>query len=140
MNSNAQAYIETLKSNGMKVKDTIEFPNGETGVMAGWRMENTTLDVIAIFPEGGKYVWIRCLNFAKCPKDHMGQVMIACNALNMQYKWVKFYVDADGDVQAEDDAIVDSATVGTETMELVLRMAQIVDEAYPVIMKAVYGA
>lgn len=139
MNSAAQNYIATLNANGMKIKDTMEFPNGETGVLCGWRMDHTALDVIAIFPEGGKYAWIRCFNFAKCPKDRMGQVMIACNALNMQYKWVKFYVDADGDVQAEDDAIIDGATAGTETLELVLRMAQIVDEAYPVVMNAIYG-
>lgn len=139
MNSAAQSYIATLNANNMKVKDTMEFKSGETGVLCGWRVDNTSVDVLSIFPDNGKYVWLRCFNFAKCPKDHLAQVMIACNMLNQQYKWVKFYVDEDGDVQAEDDAIIDAATAGSETLELALRMAQIVDEAYPVIMKAIYA-
>lgn len=65
--------------------------------------------------------------------------LIVCNAMNAQYRWVKFYLDDDRDVVAQCDAVVDEDTVGKECMELVLRLVNIVDEAYPNFMKALWN-
>ncbi|MCD8365697.1 MAG: YbjN domain-containing protein [Clostridiales bacterium] len=139
MNSAAQSYIDTLKKNNVNAKDVYETKNGKTVVKCGWNLKSTTIDVLVAFSEDCKYVEIRCFSFAKAPQDRLGQVMIACNELNKKYKWVKFYVDDDCEVNAEDDAIIDATTAGDECFELMVRMAGIVDEAYPVIMKAVYA-
>ncbi len=139
MNNAAQIYMATLEANGISVKETREYKDGETGVVCGLGMKNTNLDILAVFTEDNKYAWIRCFSFAKCSKDHLGQAMIVCNALNQQFKWVKFYVDEDGEFQAEDDAIIDDETAGEEVLELVFRMAKIVDDAYPNVMKAIYA-
>ncbi|MCD8192406.1 MAG: YbjN domain-containing protein [Oscillospiraceae bacterium] len=105
----------------------------------GWNLSSTKIDVIVAFEEDCKYAAFRCFNFAKAPKDRFGHAMIACNELNKKYKWVKFYLDDDGDVTAENDAILDAATCGEVCFELMIRMTQIVNEAYPVIMKAIYA-
>ncbi|MCD8105286.1 MAG: YbjN domain-containing protein [Lachnospiraceae bacterium] len=139
MNSAAQSYIDTLSVHNIKTKDVYDTNDGQTVVRCGWSLSNTSIDILVVFPQDGKYASLRCFNFAKAPKDRLGQALIACNELNRKYKWVKFYVDGDGDVTAEDDAIIDAATCGDECFELMLRMTKIVDDSYPVIMKAIYG-
>ena len=42
-------------------------------------------------------------------------------------------------VHAEADALVDETTAAKVTMELMMRMAAIVDEAYPMINKAIWS-
>ena len=42
-------------------------------------------------------------------------------------------------VHAEADALVDETTAAKVTMELMMRMASIVDEAYPMINKAIWA-
>ncbi|MCD7956036.1 MAG: YbjN domain-containing protein [Lachnospiraceae bacterium] len=139
MNRAAQSYINTLQKNDIKVKETFETEKGQTVVKCGWNLSTTKIDILVVFPEDCKYAEIRCFNFAKVPKDRLGHALIACNELNKKYKWVKFYVDEDGDITAEDDAIIDVATCGDECFELMIRMTQIVNESYPVVMKAIYG-
>ncbi|MCC8356959.1 MAG: YbjN domain-containing protein [Oscillospiraceae bacterium] len=114
MNRAAQRYIDTLQRNDIKVKETFETSDGQTVVKCGWNLSSTKIDVLVAFPEDCKYAAIRCFNFASVPKDRLGHALIVCNELNKKYKWVKFYVDDDGDMTAEDDAIIDAETCGDE--------------------------
>ncbi|MCC8046019.1 MAG: YbjN domain-containing protein [Clostridiales bacterium] len=139
MNRAAQAYIDTLEKKTIKVKEIFETDDNQTVVKCGWNLSSTNIDVLVAFPEDCKYAALRCFNFAKVPKDRLGHALIVCNELNKKYKWVKFYVDDDGDMTAEDDAIIDVETCGEECLELMIRMTQIVNESYPVVMKAIYG-
>ena len=54
-------------------------------------------------------------------------------------RWVKFCIDKERNVQAEVDAVIDDSNAGKVTMNLVLRMASIIDDAYPVINKAIWS-
>lgn len=65
--------------------------------------------------------------------------LITCNLLNSNVRWAKFYLDDDFDVVVDCDAIVDSDTVGEECASLIMRIVSIVDDAYPVIMKALWA-
>lgn len=64
---------------------------------------------------------------------------ITCNLLNSKVRWAKFYLDDDFDMVVDCDAIVDSDTVGEECTSLIMRIVNIVDEAYPTIMKALWA-
>ena len=61
-----------------------------------------------------------------------------CNSLNGEYRWVKFYIDGDGDIAVSMDAVVDIDTVGAECIQLVNRMVNIYDDAYPRLMRAIW--
>lgn len=69
----------------------------------------------------------------------MDAMLKACNEANKQFRWIKFYVSDNQEVMAEDDAVLDMASVGEECIELVARMVRVVDEAYPKFMKAIYA-
>ena len=77
--------------------------------------------------------------YENVPKDKTVDTIIACNALNVQYKWVTFYVDDDNDVVLHLDAILSPATAAEEAFELLVRTLNIGDEAKPIIMKAIYA-
>lgn len=74
------------------------------------------------------------------PDEKYVDAVLACNQLNCTYRYVKFAVDKDNDVVVRADAILDESSAGEEAFELLVRNCQIIDEARPVIMKAIYGA
>ena len=104
----------------------IEFPyKGKTAKMFFCGDEGHYLSIYVVYEE--------------VPKDKTVDTIIACNALNVQYKWVTFYVDDDNDVVLHLDAILSPATAAEEAFELLVRTLNIGDEAKPIIMKAIYA-
>lgn len=83
-------------------------------------------------------VQLYSFEIASFKEDKFAAGLLACNALNARFRWVKFYLDSDRDVIAEMDAVVDYNSVGEECFELVIRMVGIIDEAYPEFMKAMW--
>jgi len=69
-------------------------------------------------------------------KNKEAAALVVCNVLNEEYRWVKFYLDKDKDMNASIDAMIDEETCGEECMSLVRRVVHIVDDAYPKIAKA----
>ncbi len=139
MNTSASNFASLLQEQGLRYRE-IELDDGKSAVECGFKLNGATFKIVLIFSANGKYVDLRSYGFASAPQDRLGNVLITCNELNKQFKWVKFLVDDDGDVNAEDDAIIDPNTGADECLELMMRMADIVSEhAYPVIMKAIYG-
>ena len=72
-------------------------------------------------------------------RNMLAKGLITCNELNAKYRWVKFYLDKDKDVCVSLDAYIDEHTVGEECLNLVRRMINISDEAYPLFMKALWA-
>ena len=99
-----------------------------------------TIPINVIFDEDGDpYVALRCWDITKFKGSKRERGIMVCNELNNRFRWVKFSVDKDDDIVAANDAHVDLFTAGEEILMLVRRMVNIVDEAYPEFMKAVWG-
>lgn len=62
-----------------------------------------------------------------------------CNEMNNKYRWVKYYVDSDSDIVCTIDAHIDSLSCGEEVLELVRRVVNITDEAYPSFMRGLWS-
>lgn len=75
------------------------------------------------------------------PKEKRTRVMEACNALNHKIRYVKFYLDTDGDINVEYDFPVHSPDdgIGEMAFEIFVRMMQILDSEYSIFMKALYS-
>lgn len=75
------------------------------------------------------------------PKEKRARVMEACNALNYQTRYIKFYLDIDGDINAEYDFPIHSPDdgIGEMAFEVFVRMMQILDFEYSIFMKALYS-
>ena len=98
--------------------------------------------MVLSFDEDGKTLSIHSYSIAK-PKDNdvlsKAKSYAVCNTLNQKWRWFKFYLDSDDEFTASIDAIVDLYTAGEECHELILRMADILDKSYPLIMQSVWS-
>lgn len=75
------------------------------------------------------------------PKEKRSRVMEACNVLNHKIRYMKFYLDTDGDINVEYDFPVHSPDegIGEMAFEIFVRMMQILDSEYSIFMKALYS-
>ena len=97
------------------------------------------LEILLIFDDDDRAVAIRAVDVATAPENKHAELFRLCSNLNFKYRWVKFYVNKKrGAIAAEDDAVINPDSAGEEIFELILRMAGIVDQAYPEIMKALW--
>ena len=84
-------------------------------------------------------VKIRVFKLCSPQGDKRVRILPALNFLNNKYRFAKFVCDKDGDVNLEYDFPVDSQDPAASAEELVRFIAQIIDDAYPILMKAIYG-
>lgn len=75
------------------------------------------------------------------PKEKRTRVMEACNILNHKIRYMKFYLDTDGDINVEYDFPVRSPDdgIGEMAFEIFIRMMQILRSEYSIFMKALYS-
>lgn len=75
------------------------------------------------------------------PKEKRSRVMEACNVLNHKIRYMKFYLDTDGDINVEYDFPVRSPDngIGEMAFEIFVRMMKILDSEYSIFMKALYS-
>lgn len=139
MRQEAEAYIKLMDEKGVRHDDIATLNSGKFDVVTRWNLEETTVTVRAVFDDNGHTVAIRCYRLAHAKENSLVDVLNTCNELNNRFRWVKFAVDDDNDVNMEIDCIVNEDTSGEVVLELVQRLCNIADEAYPELMKAIYG-
>ena len=130
-----QLFIQHMIQEGIKYSEV-----NDRAVKVVYSGDNLqTIKIIVIFDEDGDpLVSVRCWEIANF-KDKLAEGYIATNKLNSEYRWVKYYLDKDYDVVAAIDAYVDEHTCGSECMSLVRRTVNIIDDSYPVFMRALYS-
>ena len=84
-------------------------------------------------------VAIRVHSLLSLSGDQRVRILPALNFLNNKYRFVKFVCDKDGDVNVEYDYPVRAVNPAASAREMVNRFANIIDESYPVLMKALWG-
>ncbi|WP_415930076.1 YbjN domain-containing protein [Zhenpiania hominis] len=74
-------------------------------------------------------------------EDNMDKMLNAINECNKKYRYLKFYVDDDRNVNVEYDIPIeaDDNSVGAEACEIFVRFMQITNECYPMLMKVIWS-
>ena len=110
-------------------------------VEAAFTGKNCNVTIRFVSVDNGNGVKALTDNFAKYSKQRLAKGYEIVNSLNQKYKYAKFTMTKDGDICAEYDfpTTIKEEAVGTIAVEIVLRFAQIVDEAYPEIMQSVWS-
>lgn len=139
MRQEAEAYTKLMDNEGITHDDIVTLKSGKFDVETRWNLQDTTIAVRAIFDDEGHTVAIRCFRLAHLRGDNFDGVLKTCNELNTRFRWVKFCIDEDKDINMEIDCIVNEETAGEVVLELVRRLCGIADEAYPEFMKTIYG-
>lgn len=126
-----------LDSKGFKYKANDEKNIIETGF--GGLKNKGTIKIILFFDEDDRTIAIRSFEFCTFPEDRKAAMYQACSEMNYKYRWTKFYVDDKANqITIADDAVIQLDSCGEEIFELMYRLADIADEAYPYFMKAIW--
>lgn len=107
----------------------------------GWNFEGSSIDIFFKFEDDDAHVHLEGINFLnKIPTDKYDAMFRVLNEVNDSYKLVKFALDTEeGTISARDDAVIQLDSCGEECFELMIRMVQIVEDAYPKFMKALWA-
>ena len=84
-------------------------------------------------------VSVRAYAIVSVDSAKRSKVLEAINTVNDKYRYAKFVIDEDNDINVEYDFPVRSNNVEKCASEILSRFVNIIDEAYPVIMRAVFG-
>ncbi|MCD8321781.1 MAG: YbjN domain-containing protein [Oscillospiraceae bacterium] len=134
MNICAQAFANNLDSKNLTYSVTRD-DDSRTVISFPYKQRRTS--IIFTGEEG-----IQCqfqTVIESVPEDKVMDLIVVCNSLNTQYRFVKFVVDSDNDLMNYSDAILTPETAGDECFEVLLRSLQIIEEAKPTFMKAIYA-
>ena len=106
----------------------------------GWNFEGGSIDIFFQFDEADEHVHIEGFNFIRVPEEKYDSMYKVLNEMNDKYNHVKFVLDTEGgQLNARDDAVIQLDSCGEECFELMIRMVQIVQDAYPYFMKAMWA-
>ena len=140
MLNTAIAFMAECDRAQIKYRDTQEVDNGASVVLCGFTgKHNNRYDAAVIFDANEKSAGVRVFKLANVSEEKRGQVLATLNHINSTYRWIKLTLHDNGDVNVEADALISQETVGRVMVELMLRAVKIVDEAYPELMRAVWG-
>lgn len=99
----------------------------------------THVAIHIVFDEDGESAQILTSPIASVPAEKTGKLLLTLNECNHKFRWVKFYLDEDNDIIADADVIFDEQNVGDTCIEIVMRTASIIDDAYSEIMKGIWS-
>ena len=125
-----EIFIEYLKNHGYEYRD-YKTDGGETVVTVP--IEKHTAK--CIFHGGEEQYLSLFINLGRISKESFTDAVVVCNDINASYNWATFFVDSDMDVMIHDDAILCEQTAALEAAELIIRLTNIADEAYPSLEK-----
>ncbi len=135
----AEKFIAELEKNEWKYKDARDLDDGKTHVGCGVTGKTTQVDFHLFFDQDSHSVSIRAFKLFIVPIDKKLAVMNQMNAINAEYRWVKFFVDGDAWMNLQTDALINAETAGPVCLELIMRAINIVDEAYPKFMHEIWA-
>ena len=111
-------------------------------IVLGFGGDEFSFDELAVhivFDLDGESAQFVTSPLANVSVEKAARVLLTLNECNSEYRWAKFHLDEDSDVVANADVIFDEQNCADFCIEMIMRTVQIVDEAYPKIMKAVWG-
>lgn len=123
-----------------ELKFRVEENDQRSYLEAGFNGDNVkAVKVRFISTDNDNDVAVRAYRIVSTNADKLPKVLKAINELNNKYRYIKFVVDEDNDINAEYDLAVRTGNVGPVCVEIFIRFMNIIDEAYPVLMQAMWA-
>lgn len=125
-----------------ELKYSIEESDDRSVVLAGFGIKNgPSVRVQFISSDEDNDVAIRLYGVVnEVSEEKMGEMQKVINECNNHYRYLKFTLDNDRDINVEYDLPVraDDSCVGPMACEIFIRIMKIVDECYPKFMRVMW--
>ena len=114
----------------------IEEHDGTSAVVTGFNLKCGVPVQILFISAADNDVAIRVFHLLQAPADRRQAMLEACNKVNLAYRFTHFVLADDNSVTIQMDVPVEAKETGAVAVELLVRMLNITDEAYPILAKA----
>lgn len=84
-------------------------------------------------------VAVRVFGLTNVDDAQRAKVLPFLNEMNAQYRFIRFVLDKDNDVNIEYDYLVDCPDPAASARELIIRIVRIIDDVYPQLMRAIWA-
>ena len=84
-------------------------------------------------------VAMRVLSIANFPENRLDAAYKLVSELNRQYRFLRFVIDSDNDLNVEYDFPIHCDPIGPMAIELMIRTTQILDDCYPKVMRLIWA-
>ena len=110
-------------------------------IQAGIPIENgPSIMVWFIAHKDTNDIAVRVFGIVSKIKNEKKQLLLnAVNSCNEKFRFFKFCIDSDNDVNVEYDFLTESSNTGPMAYEALARISSVLDEAYPIMMDALYS-
>ena len=138
--AHTKAFLSAVKADGLKYR-VAESEAGRNDIMFDFRGDNvSTITVTVVFvKDEPNLAALRAWNLVKVPENKLPKVYELLSRLSRDYKFCKFTYDpTERTVDIYMELITRPDSAGEVTREGLSRMVDICDEAYPILMKAIY--
>ena len=133
-----KAIAEAMEKKGLKY-ETNEL-SSSSNVSVGFRVENgPSYKIRFISSDDDNDVSVRVYSLVKVPDNKVDAMLVKLNQLNNQYRFIRFSLDKDNEVQVSHDMPMATTNPGDIAVEITIRMAKILDDVYPEMMKALWS-
>lgn len=110
-------------------------------IRAGIGGDNLSYRISFASSDNDADVSVRALELVKVPEAKRAAALEVINDANLRFRFFKFTLDKDGDVNGEFDIPVKTpmSAVGEVAWEMIVRSMDIFDKVYPDLMKAIWS-
>lgn len=124
--------------NGLKY--SVEQIGGHWILNAGMSGDASTYRFLFIKKDDtGNDVALRVFKLAHCPPERKTAVCRLLNDFQVEYRFVRFVMDDDGDINVEYDFPAIYSPIGEGAVEVLMRLTHILDQCYPKLMRALWN-
>ena len=135
-----QAIYTALKASRLELKVFTDENEAQSVVWLQFPVKNgPPYRIQFISRDDDNDVAVRIFSLIHVESSQIEKVLPAINEVNTKYRYVKFVIDKDGDINVEYDFLVKALNVDNCAEEIVIRFVKILDEAYPVLMHALWA-
>ena len=129
------------KLDSEEIKYSILTGNDSSTVQVKYSGDNfSTLEILFISRDDDNDVAVRAWGFVSgIAKEKRDKMIGVVNAMNDRFRYVKFVLDDDDDLNLTYDIPMTVTNVGEVAREIISRFVNIADEAYPEFMKALWA-
>ena len=133
-----QAIYDTLSASKLELKVFTEETEHSSCVWLQFSIKNgPSYRIRFISTDDDSDVAVRVFALVSVGQGKASKVLPVINELNTKYRFVKFVLDHDNDINVEYDFPVSTVRVENSAEEIILRFTKIIDETYMQLMQVV---
>lgn len=102
-----------------------------SAVIAGFNMKTGNQMQVFFISAADNDAAVRVFQFFQTPAGKQSEALRVCNRLNRDFRFAKFVLEDDGWVGIQMDMPTEAKPIGQVCLELLMRLLNIAEEAYP---------